>query len=207
MDDINNLTDLCCSSSLVHRLKYGGGHKKQAIARAVGTSNNKCLKVIDATCGLGTDAIILAYFNCKVYAIEKHPVIKKLAENRFLKAKENSFLAPVIKNITLFHGDCLEIIPYIIKKILCFPDVIYLDPMFNKQSTAAPNKLIKVVKSILNNKNNNSDLEYSKLLKFSLKYVARRVVVKRPRTGQYLSETKPNFSLIGKANRFDVYLP
>lgn len=190
---------------LVHRLKYGGGYKKQAIARAVGASDKRCLKVIDATCGLGTDAIILAYFNCKVYAIEKNPFIAKLTEDRLLGAKKHTFLAPVIENISLFHGDCLQIIPCIVNQVIFLPDVIYLDPMFNHKSTAAPNKLMQIVQSMVNK--DILDIEYDKLLKLSLNYAALRVVVKRPRTGEYLSGFKPNFSLIGKANRFDVYLP
>jgi 16S rRNA (guanine1516-N2)-methyltransferase len=199
--------DATCPSSLIYRLKHGGGHKKQAIARAVGTSDKNRLQVIDATCGFGTDAIVLAYLNCHVWAIEKNPTVAQLARDRLLKINNNSFLAPIIKNITLFNGDALQLIPLIIQKNNCLPDVIYLDPMFNKKTSAAPNKLMQILQSIIASDNNHKHGEnQDNLLKFSLQHSAKRVVVKRPRVAPYLEDIKPDFSLTGKANRFDVYL-
>ncbi len=214
MNNFIDFLDATCPSSLIYRLKQGGGHKKQAIARAVGTSHNNVLQVIDATCGFGTDAIVLAHLNCKVYAIEKNLTVAKLVKDRLLTAKNNDFLAPIIKNITLFTGNSLQIIPDIVKKHNCLPDVIYLDPMFNRKTYAAPKKLMQILQFIISNEqqqqhhhqNQHDNLEDQNLLKFSLQYAAKRVVVKRSRIAPYLENIKPNFSLTGKANRFDVYL-
>ena len=190
-------TDL---AAIIYRLKYGGSHKKQSIARAVGTSNNNMLKVIDATCGFGTDSLVLAYLNCQVFAIEKNQAIANFFSNRIAAAKQNSFLAPIANNIKLLIGDCLELIPTIIEKYDFFPDVIYLDPMFNHKTSAAPNKFIQVLKKIL------IDYDNKNLLNNILKFKARRVVVKRPRISAHLDNIKPNFIINGKANRFDVYI-
>lgn len=209
MNNLIDFLDTTCPSSLIYRLKHGGGHKKQAIARAVGTSSKHRLQVIDATCGFGTDAMVLAYLNCKVYAIEKNPTVAKLTQDRFLKYKDNNFLSQIIKNITLFTGDSLQIIPEIIQKNNCLPDVIYLDPMFHKKTTAAPNKLMQILQSIIFDEQQNNpkdNLDDQNLLQFSLNYSVKRIVVKRSRIAPYLENIKPDFSLSGKANRFDVYL-
>lgn len=199
---------------LIYRLKQGSKLGKQAIAKAVGTNSNHRLQVIDATAGLGTDAIILAYLNCQVFAIEHNPLVIELLQNRLLKAKEDSFLSPIIKNITLLTGDAKILIPKIIKEHNFLPDVIYLDPMFpNKKNRAASKKPMQILQNITTNYSSENLIENqeknitSGLLTISLNYAKKRIVVKRPRISPYLEELKPNFSLIGKANRFDVYLP
>ena len=164
MDAVVNLDciDQKNLSSLIYRLTHGGGHKKQAITKAVGTSNKKKLQVIDATCGFGTDSIVLAYFNCQVYAIERHPKIAKLLTNRLKQAKKHPLLAASIDNIQLFNGNCIELIPKIIQQYQFVPDVIYLDPMFNQKTNAAPNKFIQTLQYIITNEpipedNNNTN--------------------------------------------------
>lgn len=207
MNNFIDFLDPTCQSSLIYRLQHGGGHKKQAIARAVGASTKHRLQVVDATCGFGTDALVLAYLNCKVYAIEKNPTVAKLTHDRFLKFKENNFLAPIIKNITLLTGDALQLIPEIIQKHKSnwLPDAIYLDPMFDKKTHAAPNKLMQILQSIVTTDHKNYG-DSQNLLQFSLSYPVKRIVVKRPRIAPYLENITPDFSLTGKANRFDVYL-
>ncbi|MGD0465399.1 MAG: class I SAM-dependent methyltransferase [Gammaproteobacteria bacterium] len=195
--------------SLIYRLKHGGGGK-QAIAKAIKVSGKEPLKVIDATAGFGTDSLILASLNCHIYAIERNPTIAKLLQNRLLAAQNNNFLAPLVKNITLIVGDSRTIIPELVQKNQYNPDVIYLDPMFsaNKKRTAASKKQIQILQSILaNSEQPNPEYNDLNLLKTCINYAKKRVVVKRPKISEHLDNIKPNFSLIGKANRFDIYLP
>lgn len=188
--------------SLIHRIKYGGGGR-QAIAKAVGIKYNKSLKVIDATAGLGTDTFILASLGCQVYAIERNLIIYNLLKKRLATALENNFLEHFANNITINHGSAINIINSIIKQNIFLPDVIYLDPMFSvNNKTAAPNKQIQLLKNIINNQ-----VDEPNLLATCLQYNKFRVTVKRPKIAAYLENIKPNFSLLGKANRFDVYLP
>lgn len=190
--------------SLVYRLKYGRGG--EAIAKAIKLKNHqKLTKVIDATAGFGTDSFILANLNCQVYSIERNHKIFSVLQSKILKAKEHDFLAKISKNITLIHGDARLVIPEIIKQYDFTPDVIYLDPMFPlKTKTAAANKQIQLLKSIIQESILIQDDK--DLLKNCLNFAKHRVVVKRPRISSYLEDIKPSFSLIGKANRFDVYV-
>ncbi len=211
LDKLNlNYTDYLnfATPSLIYRLKHGGGGK-QAIAKAIKVSRKEPVKVIDATVGFGTDALILASLNCQIYAIEKNPIIAKLLQNRLTNAQNNPFLAPLVKNITLIIGDSRTIIPELVEKNQYIPDVIYLDPMFpTKKKTAASSKQIQLLQTIIANSNlSETTCNNLNLLKTCLNYAKKRIVVKRPRISEHLDNIKPNFSLIGKANRFDIYLP
>lgn len=201
---MNNLINLdFANPSLIYRLKYGGGGK-QAIAKAIKV-NKKSIKIIDATAGFGTDALVLAGLKCQVYAIEKNPIIFNLLQDRLTKAINHDFLAPLVKNIKLIFGDARIIIPEIVNNYKYIPDVIYLDPMFKKKNrTAAPNKQIQILQNILKQeiKQETNNL---KLLTVCLQHAAIKVVVKRPKISEYLENIKPNFSFLGKANRFDIY--
>lgn len=190
--------------SLVYRLKYARGG--EAIAKAIKLKNHKQLtKVIDATAGFGTDSFILASLNCQVYAIERNYKIFSLLQSKILEARKHDFLAKISKNITLIHGESRDVIPEITKQYDFIPDIIYLDPMFPlKTKTAAANKQIQLLKSIIQKSILTED--DTDLLKHCLNFVKYKVVVKRPRISNYLEEIKPSFSLIGKANRFDVYV-
>lgn len=188
--------------SLIHRIKYGGGGK-QAIAKAVGIKHNKSLKIIDATAGLGTDTFVLASLNCRVYAIERNIIIYNLLKKRLETALTNNLLANFANNITIHFGSSMGIIADIIKKNIFIPDVIYLDPMFpTNKKTAAPNKQIQLLKNITAEQPDQPNLLVS-----CLKYNHVRIAVKRPKNAAYLEHIQPNFSLLGKANRFDIYLP
>ena len=205
--DLIDFTDATSLASLVYRLKHGGGHRTQAIARAVGTSNQQKLRVIDATCGFGSDAMVLANLNCQVYAIEQNLEIARLLKDRLLAAQENEFLRQVIKNLHIFTGNAIKVIPQLIQQYNFVPEVIYLDPMFDTKSTAAPNKLIQTLRKIIAEKpESNRAADESELLAVSLQNCQNRLVVKRAKHAPYIADLKPSFSLNGKANRFDVYL-
>lgn len=200
------LQDVLNLNKIAYRLQYGGGHKKQAIARAAGTSYNKELTVVDATCGLGTDTFVLAYLNCKVLAIERNIKIAKLFATRIAAAANNPILAKAARNIVLFTGDSRQIVDEILEKYNITPDVIYLDPMFKHKTSAAPNKLIQNIQQILTKEQEPQSIQDDNLLNIMLQTSVKKIIVKRSRMSPYLENIKPNFSIPGKANRFDIYL-
>ena len=47
----------------------------------------------------------------------------------------------------------------------------------------------------------------AELLDVALNTAKKRIVVKRPRLGEFLDGCKPAYQYTGKSTRFDVYLP
>ena len=50
-----------------------------------------------------------------------------------------------------------------------------------------------------------ADLDAADLLPQALRLAEYRVVVKRPRKAPFLNELAPNFQLLGKSSRYDIY--
>lgn len=187
------------SNKLNYRLKHGGG-KKQAIVRAVGLKPNKPLNVIDATAGLGKDAFILASCGAKVFLIERNETIYELLKDGFNRAQNIPNLSPIISKMKLYKGNAIELIPKLYKQIS--PDVIYLDPMFPKASnTALPKKELIALRNIVHD-----DLDENTLFDVAMAHAKLRVVVKRAKLSPFIQDTKPDHCLIGRANRFDIYI-
>jgi 16S rRNA (guanine1516-N2)-methyltransferase len=82
------------------------------------------------------------------------------------------------------------------------PDVVYLDPMFpHRKKSAAVKKEMRLFQQLLG-----SDDDADLLLEPALTLAKKRVVVKRPSGAPFLANKKPHIEMLGKANRFDVYL-
>jgi len=84
------------------------------------------------------------------------------------------------------------------------PDVIYLDPMFPSRSkTAQVKKEMQFFHDIVG-----PDTDSEELLLKALSCAKKRIVVKRPRLAEKLLDNiKPDFEIIGKSTRYDIYLP
>jgi 16S rRNA (guanine1516-N2)-methyltransferase len=187
------------SDALTFRRLHGGG-KKEAIARAIGLKGQDSLQVLDATAGLGRDAFVLASLGCVVDMIERSPVVAALLQDgldRAAVAQELSNWLPA--RLQLCHG--------IAKDLLnnwqghC-PDVVYLDPMFpHRKKSAAVKKEMRLFQQLLG-----PDEDADLLLEPALALAKKRVVVKRPSGAPFLAGKKPQIEMLGKANRFDVYL-
>ena len=82
------------------------------------------------------------------------------------------------------------------------PEVVYLDPMFPLRTKSAQVKKEMHVFHQLIGKDIDADL----LLQIAQECAQKRVVVKRPRIAPFLAGHKPNYTLEGRSNRYDVYL-
>jgi len=187
------------SDALTFRRLHGGG-KKEAIARAIGLKGKDSLHVLDATAGLGRDAFVLASLGCVVDMIERSPVVAALLQDGIDRAASDSELRSWLPtNMQLFHGVATDLLvnwPY--EK----PDVVYLDPMFpHRKKNAAVKKEMRIFQQLLG-----PDEDADLLLEPALKLAKNRVVVKRPSGAPFLAGKKPQIEMLGKANRFDVYL-
>uniref|UniRef100_UPI0028E3926D class I SAM-dependent methyltransferase n=2 Tax=Neisseriaceae TaxID=481 RepID=UPI0028E3926D len=83
------------------------------------------------------------------------------------------------------------------------PDIVYLDPMYpERQKSAAVKKEMAYFHSVVG-----AAQEEAELLAAARAIAKKRVVVKRPRLGEFLNGEKPAYQYTGKSTRFDVYLP
>lgn len=195
--------DFYGATTTYRRLKGGG--KGQMIAKAVGVHSQAKLKVLDATAGLGGDAFVLASLGCSVTMVERHPVVRwlladGLAQASRFAAKEDPSLQLVLERMVLVECDSIEYFEQLIEADL--PDVVYVDPMFpTRTKRALVKKEMRVFHALVG-----EDADAEKLLPLALNKARYRTVVKRPRLASCLANQAPSHELVGKANRYDVYI-
>jgi len=199
-----------------HRRLHGGG-KGQDIAKAIGLHKIKDPTVLDLTAGMGGDAFVLATLGADVTMIERNPVTHALlrdALNRAMLVADND-LQNIMSRLILKNEDALlslknldsddfytDTDDNLASKNL--PNVIYIDPMFPTRSKSAQvKKEMQFFHDIVG-----SDDDSEKLLLAALSLAKNRIVVKRPRLAEKLTEVvQPAFDIVGKSTRYDIYLP
>ncbi len=177
------------SGDLARRLRTAS--KSQPIARAVSLHRRQSPPcVLDATAGLGRDAMLLAHLGCSVIACER---ISLLA---FLLA-DAAERAPFADRLDVRHADAMDVLTAIGPSSV---DVVLLDPMFPTQGRAQVKKEMQVCRLLAGPPGSQEVLVH---LAFA---AARdRVVVKRHPHEQPLAGP-PSLTIAGERVRFDVYL-
>ncbi len=154
---------------------------------------------IDATAGLGEDALLLASAGFDVRLCEYNPVIAALLEDALRRAGQDPRLAAICSRMHLYCNDSISYL----QQLDAEPDLILLDPMFPPRSKSAKVKkkfqLLQMIEQ--------SCADEEALLQAALAARPRKVVIKRPVKGPALAGIKPDYSLAGKAIRFDCLLP
>jgi len=174
--------------------------RNELLARAISISPRDNPLIIDATAGLGRDSFILASLGYRVILLERSPVLHQLLLEALERAKTEADIAPIIARMTLIHADAIEWLRN--KSYPCLPDVIYIDPMFpERKKSAAVKKDMIALQELLG-----ADEDSADLFQAAIDCAKRRVVVKRPRVAQNISNRAPDYSLKGNSSRFDVYL-
>lgn len=186
--------------SLAHRLQHGGG-RGQALAKACGLKAGISPKIFDATLGLATDACVLASLGCQVMGTERHPWVAALIQDALERAAQLAELGWLTSKLRFVQADSTLNMADLAHKENFQPEVVYLDPMFpSSNKTAQVKKNMQFFQELVG-----QDLDADQLLGQALQLASHRVVVKRPKLAPYLADKKPSFSLVGKANRFDIY--
>ena len=184
-----------------HRRLHGGG-KGQDIAKAIGLHKIKHPTVLDLTAGMGGDAFVLASLGAKVSLVERNPVVHALLADSLSRASliSDKKLQLILSNMTLINQQA----SLVLEELSTLPDVIYLDPMFPERNKSAQvKKEMQFFHDIIG-----ADEDSEALLLSALKKAKKRIVVKRPRLAETLSQQlKPSFEIIGKSTRYDIYLP
>uniref|UniRef100_A0A7S0DS23 Uncharacterized protein n=1 Tax=Amorphochlora amoebiformis TaxID=1561963 RepID=A0A7S0DS23_9EUKA len=197
------------------------GCDSNLIEKAVRVSHQPQIRVIDATGGLGLDAMILATRGANVTVIERCGVVFSVLQDGVIRAKQESFQH---LDINVVFGDSIEYLKCYIGNVqlpnpnndprdhvskLGYndpPHVIYMDPMYphHQQRRSGARKEMTVLRDLAGD-----DQDCVELLEVSLKTCLERVVVKRAiRAPPFTCAQKPlgyDLSLPGKSCRYDIY--
>lgn len=178
-----------------HRRRQGGA---ELLVKAIGLARaSRPLRILDATAGLGEDALVLAGFDCELRLFERSPVMAELLADGMARASEEPALSDRLARMHLERGDATRWLEHHPEAV----DVIYMDPMFpEKRNSAAVRKEMQLARAVVGD-----DDDAGALLATGLAAARHRVVVKRPRRAQPLPGPAPSTSIEGRSSRFDVY--
>ncbi|HIY51377.1 MAG TPA: class I SAM-dependent methyltransferase [Candidatus Olsenella avicola] len=172
---------------------------RELLVRAARVRGVEAASAVDATAGLGEDALLLAAAGFVVTMFEKDPVIAALLRDALERAARVPELAPVAERMTLVEGDSVAGL-----RCLGFsPDVVFLDPMFPERTKSAA---VKKKFQLLHHLERPCDNE-EELVEAALAARPRKVVIKRPPKGPLLAGARPSYQVSGKAVRYDVLVP
>jgi len=169
---------------------------KQPLARAVGIKAGYRPRLLDATGGLGGDALVVANLGCQVTLCERSPILAALLED----ALERALLlgSPAAARLRLLAVDSrlhLQDNPG-------FYDSVYLDPMYPVREHSALNRQsMRAIRMLVGD-----DDDSGQLLTAARLAARQRVAVKRPHPSPYLAGALPSHSIPLKNSRFDIYL-
>ncbi len=159
-------------------------------------SNNPVL--VDATAGLGEDSILLAAAGFHVKMFERDCIIAALLQDALDRAAEDAQLISIVERMELVKEDSIAAM----NRADFTADVVYLDPMFPARSKSG---LIKKKFQLL--QQIESPCEEGEILVNAARQLKpKKIVIKRPLKGEYLSAVKPNYSIEGRAIRYDCLI-
>lgn len=190
--DLTSMAPRIASGKLSHELLVRA-------ARIKGVPAGATLRAVDATAGLGEDALLLAAAGFEVLLFERDPVIAALLADGVRRALRDPRLAEAAGRMHLAGRDSVVALPALDPA----PDLVYLDPMFpERRKSAAVKKKFQLLHYL-----ERPCADEEALVAAALAAHPRRVVVKRPVKGPYLAGIKPSYSLAGKAVRYDCLVP
>lgn len=168
--------------------------------QAAGLRRGSNTSIIDATCGLGRDAFLLADNGCVVTAIERSPIVAALVRDGLDRAARDPELCDWIPSrLRLTVGDARDILKRLSPG--ASPDVVYLDPMFPpKTKSALVKKEMRILRHLVGD-----DPDAEHLFEIARTVARGRVVVKRMRHAPPLAPN-PTHVYRQKTTRYDVYM-
>lgn len=182
-------------SRLSNRIRRANLNKELLVRAAKMREATKPLRAFDGTAGLGDDSFLLAAAGFTVTLCERNPIIYALLCDTLERAKKDPSLSVIAERMNAVEGDFIEAI----KHINGLVDVVFLDPMFPKTSKSANAKKKLQMLQMLEVPCEDEQA----LLDAALAACPRKVIIKRPVKGPYFAGRKPDYSLSGKAIRYD----
>lgn len=180
---------------MLPRLRIGNLQRELLVRAAKVKKSEGMPTAVDATAGLGEDALLLAAAGFSVRLYEYDPVIAALLKDTLRRALEISELKPIVGRMEVREENSLTALPQVTDS----PDVILLDPMFpERQKSALIKKKFQLLQQL-----EQPCAEEDALVHAALAAHPRKIVIKRPLKGPNLAGIKPSHSLRGKAIRYD----
>ncbi len=181
---------------MLHRVTEG--RLQHEMLSRVAKTDEKGLNAIDATAGMGEDGFLIAALGYEVTLYEQNPVIAVLLKDAIRRAKKHPVLKEIAMRMHVVEGDSVELMPKSMDKI----DLIYLDPMFPKrQKSGLINKKLQLIQKLEPPCSAETDL-----FNAAVEAGPGKIVVKRPLKSPFLDGRNPNYTLKGKAIRYDCYV-
>ena len=180
---------------MLTRLKQSSLSQELLVRAAKLKGATEPLTALDATAGLGEDSLILAAAGFQVKLYERNPVVYELLQDTVQRAAELPELAEIVGRMQVFHGDSI----HAMGQLESPPDVILLDPMFPaRQKSALVKKKLQMIQKL-----ELPCLDERDLMLAAMEAKPKKLIIKRPPKGPYLADFKPDYSITGKAVRFD----
>ncbi|MFT5208765.1 MAG: 16S rRNA (guanine1516-N2)-methyltransferase [Flavobacterium sp.] len=185
-------------SGPIHYRRTKGG-KKELLIKAINVKEG--CHVWDCTAGLGKDSFLLAAKGCRVTLFERSTVLSLLLDQALKNASTDKELGEIVERMRLVKQDSIGALENMANNP-DKPDVILIDPMFpTRRKSAQVRGEMQTLQKFLG-----KDGDASSLVKAALATSCPRVVVKRPADGGQLENLRPTYSIVAKANRFDIFL-
>lgn len=185
-------------AGMARRLRPGA-LSRELLVRAARVRGVEAPTAVDATAGLGEDALLLGAAGFSVTLFEKDPAIAALLRDALERAAAVPELAEAVGRMRLEETDSVAAL----RELPQPPDVVYLDPMFpERRKSAAVRKKFQLLHLL-----ERPCGDESALLDAALAAGPRKVVIKRPPKGPHLAGARPSYALTGKAVRYDVIVP
>lgn len=153
------------------------------------------LTAVDATAGFGEDSLLLAAAGFHVKLYEYDSVICALLADALRRAASVPGLKETAAKMELINADSISAMNAFTER----PDVILLDPMFPAREKSA---LIKKKFQLLQRLEQPCADEEA-MLNAAVAAHPCKIVIKRPLKGPFLADRKPDYSIKGKAIRYD----
>lgn len=154
---------------------------------------------IDATAGMGEDALLLAAAGFSVILYERNPVIAALLKDTMERAALDPALTEIVGRMELHEGDSIQLL----RDLDQAPEVVLLDPMFpERRKSGLIGKKLQLLQHL-----EAPCSDEVELLEAAVAAGPKKVVIKRPLKGPYLADRKPAYSIRGKAVRYDCIIP
>jgi 16S rRNA (guanine1516-N2)-methyltransferase len=174
--------------------------------RALGAQKDgEPLHILDATAGFGQDALLALSLGpgCRVVAVERSPVVAMVLRDGLERAaREDALLREKLKRFEVVEMDAAAYLAVLPPERS--PDVVYLDPMFQKPKKSAKSpKEMQLLQELFDGASALSDDD--KLFAAAWSAARRRVVVKRPLKARAI-KSAPAHSFKGQSIRYDVYV-